>query len=267
VNPIKDEGRVMTPAMPSLFIAHGAPPLALDPVAGADYKKLGERLPRPDAVLVFSAHWEGNQLAFGETRQHNTLIYDFGGFAPELYELQYPAPGAPDLMKTVESMLREHYSLSFTERGLDHGVWVPFLHLWPKAGVPILQMSVPHPMSDSQLLELGKQLKPLRNDNVLIVGTGGITHNLRMVNPHHKGAPADWAVVFDQWIADTLVNHDYGKLVQWQSQAPHARMNHPTPEHFRPLLIAAGAAQQEPVSFPITGFEWGSMSRRCVQFG
>jgi len=150
---------------------------------------------------------------------------------------------------------------------LDHGVWVPFLHVWPKAGIPILQMSMPYSMPDRELFELGQLLKPLRNNNVLIVGTGVITHNLHTVDPRHSGAPPDWAAAFDQWVANTLVTYEYDKLLDWQSQAPHAKMNHPSPEHFRPLFIAAGAAQRETVSFPITGFEWGSLSRRCVQFG
>lgn len=253
--------------MPALFIAHSAPPLALDPVAGDDYKQLGNSLPHPKAILVFSAHWEGNQLAIGETSQHSSLIYDFGGFQPELHELQYPAPGAPWLAEKVRTILGEHHSLAVTDRGLDHGVWVPFIHLWPKADIPVLQMNMPHSMSDNALFALGHRLKPLRDDNILIVGSGGITHNLRAVNPRHTGVPPSWAAEFDLWVENTLLRQDYDALIQWQSQAPRADMNHPTPEHFRPLVIIAGAGQQEPVSFPITGFEWGSMSRRAVQFG
>ncbi len=253
--------------MPALFISHSAPPLAMDTVAGEDYKSLAENLPTPEAILVFSAHWEGNQLAIGETHQHNTLIYDFGGFQPDLYELQYPAPGAPQLADRINDILNTRYALSVTQRGLDHGVWVPFIHMWPKADVPILQISVPYNLSDQALFDLGQQLNPLREHNILIVATGGITHNLRTVDPHHTGAPPAWAVDFDQWIERTLMNHDYDQLIHWQSLAPQARMNHPTPEHFRPLLIVAGAAQHESVSFPITGFEWGSMSRRSVQLG
>ncbi len=253
--------------MPTLFIAHGAPPLALDPVAGQAFKKLGERLATPDAILVFSAHWEGSQLALGETSQHNLLIYDFGGFQPELYTLQYPAPGAAYLVEKIGALFGDKNQPVLTDRGLDHGVWVPFIHLWPKADVPILQMSMPHSLTNRELFELGQQLQPLRENNVLIVGTGGITHNLRTVNPHHKGAPPEWALQFDQWVENVLLNQDYDTLIDWQTQAPHAKMNHPTAEHFRPLLIVAGAAQHENVSFPVTGFEWGSMSRRSVQFG
>ena len=256
-----------TLTLPALFVAHSAPPLALDNHKGSDYQRLGESLPTPDAILVFSAHWEGNQLAFGETNQHNTLVYDFAGFKPELYQLQYPAPGAPDLIAKIGELIGNKQKLQQSNRGLDHGVWVPFIHMWPNANIPILQMNIPNTLSDRELFELGQQLNPLRKDNVLIVGSGGITHNLRAVNPQHTGSPPEWAYTFDQWVESTLMEHNYDKLIRWQSHAPHARMNHPTPEHFRPLLIAAGAAQQESVSFPITGFEWGSMSRRSVQFG
>jgi 4,5-DOPA dioxygenase extradiol len=253
--------------LPTLFIAHSAPTLALDAVAGKDFRQFGESLPRPDAILVFSAHWEGNPLAIGETVQHDSLIYDFGGFQPELYELQYPAPGAPKLAGKIKALLGDEYTLTQTTRGLDHGVWVPFIHLWPEADIPVLQMSVPYKMSDQELFELGQKLDTLRNQNVLIIATGGITHNLRTVSPRPIGPPPDWASEFDSWVANTLTNHEHDKLIHWQSQAPHAKVNHPTPEHFRPLLISAGAADNDSVSFPITGFEWGSMSRRCVQFG
>ena len=208
---------------PSLFIAHSAPPLALDEHKGSDYQQLGESLTKPDAILAFSAHWEGNQLAFGETSQHNTLIYDFGGFQAELYQLQYPAPGAPDLKEKVSDLLGNKHQISLTNRGLDHGVWVPFIHLWPDADIPVIQMSMPYNLSDQELFELGEQLKPLRKNNVLIVGTGGLTHNLRTVIPDHKGAPPTWAYEFDQWVENTLIEHDYDKLIHWQSQAPHAR--------------------------------------------
>ena len=252
--------------MPALFIAHSAPTLALDSKAGADYRNIALDLPTPDAILVFSAHWEADQLAFGETTNHNELIYDFGGFQSELYEIQYPAPGAPALVEHIQRLLAET-EIPATSRGIDHGVWVPLLHMWPQANVPILQMSLPYTFSDRQLLELGEQLKPLRKQNVLIIASGVITHNLRTVNPNSQDAPPTWALEFDQWVERVLNHFDYEQLVQWHSAAPHALQNHPTPEHFRPLLIVAGAAQREQVSYPISGFEWGSLSRRCVRLG
>ncbi|WP_455205785.1 DODA-type extradiol aromatic ring-opening family dioxygenase, partial [Kaarinaea lacus] len=256
-----------TTTMPTLFIAHGGPPLAVDPVAGEDFRVWGKSLPKPKAILVFSAHWQGRDpIAIGETSEHNELIYDFAGFQPELYQLQYRAPGAAWLVEPVAELLGRQDNVLLTERGLDHGVWVPFIHLWPQADVPILQLSMPYTFSDKALFELGEQLSPLRKQGVVIVGSGGLTHNLRQVNWQHQGPPYSWAVEFDQWVAETLSSYNYDALLNWQSVAPQAKMNHPTPEHFRPVLIAAGAAQNELLSFPIDGFELGSISRRSVQF-
>ena len=258
----------MSQKLPSLFIGHGAPPLALDREKGEDYLRLGQTLPTPKAILVISAHWETReQIALGETSRHDELVYDFAGFQRELYDLQYPAPGAPDLVDEVAKLLSPDHQVLLTDRGLDHGVWVPFLHMWPEANVPVLQMSMPYSFSNQQLFELGKQLAPLREQNVLIVTTGGITHNLREINFRHRGEPVQWAAEFDQWLVDTLNTHDVQALLNWNSEAPHAMINHPSPEHFRPVLIAAGAAQGEAVSYPIEGFEYGSFSRRAVMFG
>ena len=258
--------KTTTALMPGLFVAHSAPTLALDAKAGADYRKMAEDLPIPDAILVFSAHWETDQLAFGETVKHDELIYDFGGFQPELYEIQYPAPGAPALVEQIQALLPD-MEIATTSRGIDHGVWVPLLHMWPQANVPVLQMSLPGLYSDEQLLQLGERLMPLREHNVMIIASGVITHNLRTVNRDSKSDPPTWALEFDQWLEQVLNKKDYPQLVKWRSVAPHALQNHPTPEHFRPLLIAAGAAQKESVAYPITGFEWGTLSRRCVRFG
>ena len=258
----------MTQKLPTLFISHGAPPLALDSEKGKDYQRLGQALPTSKAILVISAHWETReQIALGETSRHDELVYDFGVFRQELYELQYPAPGAPDVVDEIAKLLSPAHEVLLTDRGLDHGVWVPFLHMWPEANVPVLQMSLPYSFSNQELFDLGKQLAPLREQNILIVTTGGITHNLREINFRHRGAPVHWAAEFDQWLVDTLNTHDADALLNWQSKAPNAAMNHPSPEHFRPLLIAAGAAQGEAVSYPIEGFEYGSMSRRAVRFG
>lgn len=258
----------MTQKLPTLFIGHGAPPLALDAEKGEDYQRLGHALPTPKAILVVSAHWETReQIALGETSQHDELIYDFAGFQQELYELQYPAPGAPDLVDEVAKLLSPELEVMLTDRGLDHGVWVPFLHMWPEANIPLLQMSMPYSFSNQELFDLGKQLAPLREQNILIVTTGGVTHNLREINYRHRGEPVHWAAEFDQWLVDTLSTHDVQALLNWNLTAPHAMISHPSPEHFRPLLIAAGAAQGEEVSYPIEGFEYGSFSRRAVVFG
>ena len=253
--------------MPAIFIAHGAPTLAVDPVKGEDYKKWGASLPKPKAILVFSAHWETEQLAVGETTDHSDLIYDFSGFQPELYRLQYRPPGAPWLIESVARLVNDSHQILLTDKGLDHGVWVPFIHIWPDADVPVLQMSMPYTMSNQELFILGNKLAPLREDGILIVGSGGLTHNLSQMNPNDQGPPPTWAYEFDAWVEEVLTNSDVDGLLNWEAEAPYAKQNNQRPEHFRPLLITSGAAEGEEVTVHIDGFEWRIFTRRSVQFG
>jgi 4,5-DOPA dioxygenase extradiol len=256
---------------PVLFVSHGSPLLAIDSQAGEIFNQWGRSLSKPRALLVFSAHWEAQQLMFGESGEHRDLIYDFSGFPAELYELQYPAPGAPWLIDVIETLLSPQTPLSRTDRGLDHGVWVPLLRMWPQADIPILQMSLPHtlshePISNQALFDLGKRLAPLREQGIMIICTGVITHNLREAFTKIHTEPPLWATSFDQWVTQTL-KQDRRQLVKWE-QAPYARQNHPTPEHFLPLLISAGAADDnDDIRFPVTGFEMNLFSRTSVQFG
>jgi len=252
--------------MPTLFVSHGSPTLALDAEKGNDYKQWSYMLPKPKAILVFSAHWESEQLAFGETTRHNELVYDFYGFPELLYKLEYPAPGSKWLVDQVQNLLDDKATLPVTKRGLDHGVWVPFLHLWPKADIPVLQMSIPKKMSNAELYELGEKLAPLREQGVLIVGSGSITHNLKTWFTQHHEKPVEWAKAFDDWTKDILLSRNKESLLNWETQAPNAKQNHPTSEHFRPLLIIAGAANMQKVRFPIEGFDAGILSNRSVQF-
>ena len=251
--------------MPVLFVSHGSPILAVDAEKGEAYRQWAESLPKPEAILVFSAHWEGDRLAFGETGTHQDLIYDFYGFPDPLYDLQYPAPGSEALAKQVQNLLLEE-DVVLTNRGLDHGVWVPFIHMWPAADVPVLQMSMPSNLSNHDLVKLGDKLRSLREQGVLIICSGMVTHNLRAWNPHYNGPPVDWAQRFDQWLKEALNKQDLDSLLAWE-QAPEALQNHPTAEHFRPILIAAGAAGLQHISFPLEGFDYGILSNRCVQFG
>lgn len=257
----------MTTRMPTLFVAHGAPTLATDNRSGADFKRWGQSLPRPKGVLVFSAHWETNGFAFGETKNHDRLLYDFGGFSPELYRVVYPAPGAPWLADAVESLLGLPDRIERLERGLDHGVWVPFVHIWPRADIPILQMTLPRTQSNVDLAMLGERLAPLRDEGIMIVGSGTLTHNLREWRLARQGTSAAWALEFDAWVADVLDNRRHDALLNWEQSAPHALRNHPSAEHFRPLLVAWGAAKEDDVAYPVTGMEFGLFSRRSVQFG
>jgi len=252
--------------MPALFVNHGSPMLAVDLKNGQNYTQWTASLPKPKAILVFSAHWESSLITLGEIATHHNLIYDFGGFPKELYHLQYPAPGASWLAVKIQTLLKINSTVVQSNRGIDHGVWVPFLHMWPDANIPLLQISIPKNYSNRELFELGEQLAPLSTQGVVIVGSGMVTHNISHWDPNYQGEPIEWAKAFDDWLRDALVRGDIEQLLDWETQAPHAKQNHPTTEHFRPLLIAAGVNKLHNVSFPIEGFEAGMFSRRSIQF-
>jgi 4,5-DOPA dioxygenase extradiol len=251
---------------PSLFVAHGAPLLAIDPARGEPLRRWGEALPRPSAILAVSAHWEEAPLTVGTTERRD-LVYDFSGFPRELYDVRYQSPGAPALAERVLALLEPRPVLR-SERGLDHGVWTPLVHLFPAADVPVLQLSMPASATAAELFELGRSLAPLRDKGVLILGSGNLVHNLRRVDWDDRGAPPPaWAADFDAWIADVLAGRDWDALVDYRARAPQLALAHPTEEHLRPVLVAAGAATDEPVRFTLLGWEMGSLSRRSVQFG
>jgi len=259
----------MSQSLPSIFIAHSAPMLALATRRGEDYRTWGKSLPRPQAMLVMSAHWETPRPTLGAV-ETKPLIYDFYGFPDALYDIEYPAPGAPDLAEVVTALLEENaYQVGHNDtRGLDHGVWVPLLHLFPDASVPILQISLPSSFTPEEIFYLGRTLVPLRERGILIAATGVLTHNLRQADLSEKSPVPDWAHRFDNWVADCLQQQNWEALFDYLQQGPEAKLAHPTPEHFLPLLFAAGAAGEKPakVTFPVEGFEYGSLSRRCVQF-
>jgi 4,5-DOPA dioxygenase extradiol len=251
--------------LPVLFLSHGAPPFLDDEGWKGKLRGWAASLPRPRAILVLSAHWEARPILLGATTTV-PLIYDFQGFPKRYYDLRYEAPGAPGLAERVRELaaLAGLPAASAPDRGLDHGAWVPLLAMWPEADVPVLQVSLPT-LDPRALRELGAALAPLRDEGVLIVGSGGMTHNLREIAPGTP--PADWAVAFDRWTAEALVAGDVDALVDFERTAPHARRNHPTTEHLVPLLIAAGAAPGERATFPVEGFAFGSLSVRSVQLG
>lgn len=248
--------------MPVVFVGHGAPLLAVDAAKGEPLRTWGAALPRPRAVLVLSAHWEASPPTVGAT-QKRPLVYDFSGFPKALYEVQYPAPGAPELAARVAGLLPE--IAQRPERGLDHGVWTPLVWMFPRPDVPVLQLSLPG--SDPQTLaELGVRLAPLRDEGVLIVGSGNVTHNLSRMRPEGT-APESWAVEFDAWVKRTLDAGDLDALLDYPRKAPAARVAHPTVEHFSPLVAVAAAGAGGVVRYPVTGWEFGSLSRRAVQLG
>lgn len=250
--------------MPTLFVAHGAPPLLEMPEWVGELKRWAEALPPPTAILMVSAHWEARPATIGATRTV-PLVYDFYGFPEHFYRQQYAAPGAPALATRIEALL-PHQTARDELRGLDHGAYVPLVAMYPRADVPVLQVSLPT-LEPRALFDLGQALAPLRDEGVLIIGSGFITHNLRALDWSGRSTPPTWASEFDAWTAQALQRHDVDGLMHYLDRGPGARTALPTQEHFVPLLVAQGAAAADPVTFPITGFFAGSFSKRSVQFG
>ncbi|MCB9915918.1 MAG: dioxygenase [Planctomycetes bacterium] len=264
--PAAEPARAPGAALPVLFAAHGAPPLLEDAEWMAELAAWSAALPRPRAVLVLSAHWERRPATLSAT-QPVPLIYDFYGFPQRFYERTYAAPGAPELAERVRALLtaRGQEVADAPTRGLDHGAWVPLLAMYPAADVPVLQLSLPG-LDPWALVELGRALAPLRAEGVLVLGSGFLTHNL--AHAFDPGVPS-WARDFDAWTADALARRDVDALARFREVAPGAREAHPTWEHYAPLLVAVGAAEDaRAVSFPITGW-WhgGSLTKRSVQLG
>jgi 4,5-DOPA dioxygenase extradiol len=252
--------------MPALFMSHGGPTLGENATWSAELAQWGRDLPRPKAILILSAHWEEAPLAIGATTV-KPLIYDFWGFPDEYYRLRYPAPGAPELAEQVRKLLRAPGMpvQDLPDRGLDHGTYVPLLEMYPKADVPVLQVSLPT-LDPRQLLEIGRKLAPLRDEGYLIVGSGSFTHNLRALNPTHE-APAPLAE-FDAWGKAALVAGDVDAILDFKHKAPAARFAHPREEHFVPLAVTLGTALDE-LDAPKQVIEgtWMGLSKRSVQYG
>lgn len=231
--------------LPSLFVSHGAPTFAIDPgLAGPRLAKLGRMLPRPQAVLVVSPHWMTPSPRVGTSAEPDTL-HDFGGFDPALYRLRYPAAGHAALAgRTVEQLRLAGWPAQADERrGLDHGAWVPLLHLFPEADVPVFQVSLPSQLDARRAWAFGHALAPLAEEGVLIVGSGSLTHNLYEFRAGH-GADEAYVAAFAAWVREAVEQGDHARLLRTLEDAPDARRAHPTPEHFWPLLVAAGAADE-----------------------
>lgn len=223
--------------LPSLFISHGSPMLALNKTPAHEFlRELGTRL-APKAVVVISAHWESLTLNVSSSSQPET-IHDFGGFPRELFACQYPAPGEPTLAERLTILL----GAEAVDRGFDHGAWVPLSLMFPDANVPVVSLSLPVRWSNAELVRLGEQLSVLREEGILLIGSGSLTHNLYEMMPQDSPMPG-WVDEFAQWVNHQLISDDRAALLNWES-APNARKNHPTPEHFLPLLVAMGAGGQ-----------------------
>ncbi len=233
--------------MPVIFVSHGAPSLPLDAgETGAAWRQLGDRLPRPSSILVVSAHW-GTQVPTLSRALQPETIHDFSGFPEELYRLRYLAPGAPELAEAAAQALRQAGIPAQLDdaHGLDHGAWVPLSIMFPKADIPVAQLSLQPEKDPAWHVALGRALRPLREQGVLIVGSGAITHNLRAVFRHPQGEPApEWVNEFCDWVVDRIQAGDLDALCAYRTLAPYAVQNHPTDEHLLPLFVALGAASK-----------------------
>ena len=230
-------------SLPAVFVSHGSPMHALQPgPAGAAWQALGQRLPRPKAIVIASAHWETNLPMLTGSDKPQT-VHDFYNFPEPLYRLRYPAPGAPEVARRGQSLLR---NAGFTAgidgcRGLDHGAWSPLLYMYPDAEIPVVQISVQPALGPRHHVNLGKALRPLADEGVLIIGSGHMTHNLRDW-ARGQGAPAPYASEFQAWVFEKIKTGDVESLVDYRSRSPHGVRAHPTDEHFLPLFVALGAA-------------------------
>lgn len=255
--------------LPSLFVSHGAPDLALaDHPAARFLAQLGAGLPRPKAILVVSAHWERPVPTITTSVAPGT-IHDFMGWPRELYALDYPAPGAPWLAERVAGLLAEAGLPLAADpvRGLDHGAWVPLLLGWPAADVPVVQLSLIRGGDAAAHLALGRALAPLRGEGVLVLGSGAAVHNLGTLAPEGT-PPPDWARTFDTWLADALAAGNRAALSRFPAAPPTARAAHPTPEHLMPLFVALGAGGEAAGAVRLhDSWSYGSLSMASYAFG
>ena len=226
--------------MPTIFVSHGSPMLILeDRPARAFLASLGQLLPRPKAIVAVSAHWDTDVPAVSTARKPDT-IHDFYGFPEPLYALRYDAPGAPNLAERVAKLTGAAHD---PHRGLDHGAWVPAKLAWPEADIPIFQLSVQPDQSPAHHIALGRKLSSLREEGVLVMGSGSATHNLRaLVRGSGDSEPEPWAQAFDDWLAETVEKGDEAALADYRTRSPNAREAHPTDEHLLPIHVAFGAA-------------------------
>lgn len=229
-------------SLPALYIGHGAPMLLDDPLWTTQLQGIASQIEKPRAILIVSAHWELEPITLSNPAAHTPLVYDFSGFDKKFYEMTYNSPDATELSKLVASMMPDTQPVYQSTRGLDHGAWVPLRVMYPDADIPVVQMSMPT-SNPAQLIELGRRLQPLRDQGVLVIGSGFMTHGLRYLRDWSADAVAPtWSSEFDAWAAQALANGDVDTLSNYKELAPGMPYAHPTVEHFTPLFIALGAA-------------------------
>jgi 4,5-DOPA dioxygenase extradiol len=253
--------------MPALFVGHGNPMNAiLDTTYGRAWRAIGARLPAPRAILAVSAHWY-LPGTFVTAMARPRTIHDFGRFPPELFAVEYPAPGDPALARRIRGLVGPEVGLDTGDWGLDHGTWSVLVHLFPEANVPVVQLSIDDTLPPAAHLELGRRLAPLRHEGVLVLGSGNVVHNLESYAwGADDSAPADWALRFEAEVRRAVVNGDDAALAHYERLGRDALLAVPTPEHYLPLLYVLGArAPGDVVGFPVEGIEGGSISMLAVE--
>ena len=255
----------MNALMPALFIGHGNPMNTLeDNRYTRIWRNIGQSIPRPKSILSISAHWYINATAVTAMAQPET-IHDFGGFPQALFDYQYPAPGHPALAARVQSLLSPLPVVADQGWGLDHGTWSILAHMFPQADIPVVQLSIDATQSDALHYQLGGKLAVLRDEGVLILGSGNLVHNLRAVRWGENSPPYPWATRLEKRFKDCLLLNDYQALIDYASLDPEALLAIPTPEHYLPLLYVLGARRAgDKTSFPLEGIDLGSISMLSV---
>lgn len=255
--------------MPAIFFGHGNPMNAISQNAWTGrWTAIGQNIPRPTAILCVSAHWYLPAVAVTAMERPRT-IHDFGGFPRELFEYQYPAAGSPELAARVRELLSNDVYLDEHEWGLDHGTWSVLCHVYPGADIPTVQLSIDETQAAEWHYELARKLDPLRDEGVLIVGSGNLVHNLHTYAwGKHDVKPFDWALRFEETARSLIVGGDHERLIDYGSLGKDALLSVPTPEHYLPMLyILALQRKGEPATFPVEGFDGGSISMTAVQIG
>lgn len=255
--------------MPVLFIGHGSP---MNAIADNPYTRrlaeLGSEIPKPKAILCVSAHWmsEGSWITGMERPR---TIHDFYGFPKELFEISYPAPGSPEMAGFIRETVKDPQIQADHEMwGLDHGTWSVLRHMYPDADIPVLQLSLYMEQPGEYHLKLGRELRALRDQGILIVGSGNIVHNLRQIRWEEDSKPYDWAVEFDEWSKERIINRNFETLARDYNQSPAGKLSVPTPDHYYPLLYVLGASdERDNLRFEYEGIQNASISMRCLSFG
>jgi 4,5-DOPA dioxygenase extradiol len=254
-----------TTLMPILFVGHGSPENVLNENTWTtSLKEVAKKIPTPDAILIISAHWLSNSLKITSNPTPD-LVYDFFGFPQPLYSVKYHCTSNTEISDLVATTLNSYQPIMDTHRGFDHGVWTVLYHMYPKGNVPIIQLSLSSKLDYKQTLELGATLSKLREQKILILGSGNIVHNLRQLQ-RIVDPPFDWALKFDTWVKEKLAHHKYQELTQVDGDIKDCfQLAHPTPDHYLPFLICCGAARKEDtVNYPFEGFQYASISMRNI---